>query len=253
MDAAHVYEHDFFDYIEQGSDRSAQAIVPLIRRLLGSTSVLDVGCGRGVWLKRWIDAGISDIIGVDGDYVARTTLAIPGTRFVAHDLSQPFDLKRRFDFVQSLEVAEHVATPYADTFVANLVAHGDIVLFSAAVPGQGGEMHVNEQPYDYWRAKFAARGYRSFDWLRPRIAALPAIEPWYRYNTLLFVADAAVTGLPHELQATEIPPGQPVANYAPLTWRLRTRALGLMPNGVVHQMAKLKHKLMLARRRAASR
>src|SRR5262249_31929851 len=114
MDAAHVYEDKFFDYIEQGSDRSAQAIVPLIRRLLGSASVLDVGCGRGVWLKRWTDAGVSDITGVDGDYVPRTTLAIPATRFIAHDLSQPFDLKRRFDLVQSLEVAEHVAAPFAD-------------------------------------------------------------------------------------------------------------------------------------------
>jgi SAM-dependent methyltransferase len=251
--AAHVYQSDFFDYIEEGSDRSAAIVVPLIHRLLGSTSVLDVGCGRGVWLSRWMAAGVGDVIGVDGDYVATARLAIPAERFVSRDLSHPFSLGRRFDLVQSLEVAEHIAERHADTFIANLAGHGDVVLFSAAVPGQGGEMHVNEQPYDYWRGKFAAHGFRLFDWLRPRLSGLADVEPWYRYNAFVFAHDRVFGELPRELQETEVSSGQPLPDLAPLTWRLRNRVLRLLPQEAVHRLAGLKHKLILMRRQAAHR
>jgi hypothetical protein len=35
------------------------------------------------------------------------------------------------------------------------------VIFTAATPGQeGGADHINEQPHEYWIAKFAHRGYQ---------------------------------------------------------------------------------------------
>jgi hypothetical protein len=80
--------------------------------------------------------------------VETARLAMPAKHFAAFDLSRPFRLGRRFDLVQSLEVAEHIPPAQTEIFVDNLAAHGDVILFSAAVPGQGGEFHVNEQPYD---------------------------------------------------------------------------------------------------------
>jgi SAM-dependent methyltransferase len=214
---AYAYDNDFFTYIEEGASRSAQAIVPLMRYLLSVGSVLDVGCGRGVWLREWREGGTADAVGVDGSYVDRSRLAIPAEQFVERDLSQPFRLERRFDLVQSLEVGEHIADQRADTFVANLVAHGNVILFSAAIPGQGGEFHVNEQPYEYWRDKFATHGFRTFDWLRPRIHNLTAIEPWYRYNMLLFARGAALEAATPDLLQTEIPHDQPIPIRAPLS------------------------------------
>jgi len=42
------------------------------------------------------------------------------------------------------------------------------VAASAAVLGQGGEHHLNEQPHDYWRDMFLQRGFALIDGLRPR-------------------------------------------------------------------------------------
>ena len=90
--------------------------------------------------------------GVDGPYVDRCKLLIDAGDFHAADLAAPIDLGRQFDLVQSLEVAEHLPAAKAEQFVETLTAHGSRILFSAAVPGQGGENHINEQLPDYWRA-----------------------------------------------------------------------------------------------------
>lgn len=241
----HVYDDDFFNYMDEVARRSAQTIVPLIGDILSIHSVLDVGCARGVWLQQWRYRGVDDIVGVDGAYVDDARLAIPYDKFVKCDLSQPFNLQRRFDLVQSLEVAEHIAEERAEVFVANLAAHGDLILFSAATPGQGGEYHVNEQPYEYWRDKFVAQGFRTFDWLRPRIRHLTAaIEPWYRYNTLLFARGAALDRAPAQLLAAEIAHDRPVPTWASPSWRIRNGILARVPQSSVHRLAILKHKLV---------
>lgn len=246
----YAYDSAFFDYMDVGSSRSARAIVPLMRALLGVGSVLDVGCGRGVWLREWGNHGVADAVGADGAYVNVELLAIPREKFVKLDLAQPFDLHRQFDLVQCLEVGEHIQEVCAEVLVDNLAAHGDAILFSAAVPGQGGEFHVNEQPYAYWRDKFAARGFRTFDWLRPRILRVPGIEPWYRYNALLFVRGAALDNAPAQLLETEILHDEAVPTRAPLSWRLRNAVLAQLPQRRVHQLAILKHKLILMQRTA---
>jgi SAM-dependent methyltransferase len=242
MAEGYRYDSAFFDYIERGSRRSAAHVVGLVARALGPASVIDVGCGRGTWISAWIEAGVADCIGVDGDYVDRGSLVIPPDRFVASDLARPFDLARRFDLVESLETAEHIHPSCADIFLGNLVRHGGLVLFSAAVPGQGGETHVNEQPLDHWRRKFLALGYDAYDWLRPRIRDVAEIEPWYRYNALLYATDEAAARLPPDVRAARVPPDAPLPNLASLGWRARNACLRCLPRPVVHRLALLKHK-----------
>ena len=180
------YDGTFFERLAHGARPSAAAVIPLVIKLARPGSVLDVGCGVGSWLAEWISAGVPDVLGLDGDYVDRAALGVPAANFRSADLSHPFSLGRRFDLVQSLEVAEHLDESCADGFVASLTAHADTVLFSAAIPGQGGTHHVNEQWPSYWIAKFARHGFRAFDVIRPAIWAEPMIEYWYRQNTLLF-------------------------------------------------------------------
>lgn len=79
--------------------------------------------------------------------------------------------------------------PPVKPLVVNLIVHAPMVLFSAAPPGQGGEHHVNERTYEFWRGLFARHGYACFDFLRPRLHSASGIEPWYRYNLLLFVRE----------------------------------------------------------------
>jgi SAM-dependent methyltransferase len=240
---AYQFQNEFFDYMDPGSRRSARSIVSLLAAKLKPKSVLDVGCGRGVWLSEWRRLGIVDCIGVDGPYVDRANLAVPSECFVAADVSRPLNFNRHFDIVQSLEVAQCIDSAHAEAFVDSLCRHGELIMFSAAVPGQGGERHVNEQPLEYWRKKFATRGYITFDWIRPTISGVLQIEPWYRYNSLLFASDRAAAKLSPDIRATRIPAEAPIAEIAPLSWRMRNATLRSLPPGVVHRLALAKHKL----------
>ena len=177
----HEYNDDFYAYIGSGARRSAENIVPLVKGEVAIATMLDVGGGKGVWGKVWEEHGVFATV-LDGDYVTEPLVE----DFRPQDLSQPFDLGQRFDLVQTLEVAEHLPETSARDFVASIARHGDIVLFSAAVPGQGGEHHVNEQPLKYWRKLFAEAGYACFDALRPHLRDNKDVMPWYRYNILLF-------------------------------------------------------------------
>lgn len=236
----HVYSGGFYDYIDAGSRASAQKVARLLLGEMQISSLLDVGAGHGAWAAEWMAAGVPDVIAVDGDYVARDRLAIPADRFHPHDLSQPLQLGRRFDLVQSLEVAEHLPEAAAEVLVDTLTGHGDLILFSAAVPHQGGEHHVNEQPLSYWRSKFATRGYAAYDWLRPRIATDGAIMPWYRFNTLLYANEAGAGRLSPAIRAARVPENTPVDIAGDLKWRARRVLVRLIPPALVKPIAMAK-------------
>jgi SAM-dependent methyltransferase len=148
-------------------------------------SILDVGCGIGTWLKVFEDYGVRDFLGIDGDFVDRTMLKISESNFYPQDLTKHWYLGRKFDLVICLEVAEHLPKQAADSFVKALVEHGDIIVFSAAVPGQGGQNHINEQWPSYWQDKFSKYGYYFHDDIRPLIWANEKVECWYRQNMFI--------------------------------------------------------------------
>lgn len=179
------YDPHFYDVINAGSIRSAEVIVPLVMDLVGPSSVCDVGCGEGAWLSSWQNAGC-DVVGLDGDYVNRERLLISSDDFVAADLSQTWyypDLNS--DLVTSLEVAEHLPGRAAPGFVEQLCKVADVVLFSAAIPGQSGANHINCQWPDYWAALFGMHGFQMSGDLRWKIWMDPRVEPWYRQNLMI--------------------------------------------------------------------
>jgi len=181
------YTENFFKGIQQGSYRSAKEIVPLVLELVQPRSVIDIGCGTGNWLSVFKEFGIEEIFGVDGDYVSEKILKIPKERFLSFDLKRPFHLGRQFDLVLSLEVAEHLPPESASTFIDSLTGHGNVVLFSAATPHQGGTQHLNEQWPEYWLEHFQHRGYVVIDCIRKRVWKNPNVEWWYAQNVLMFV------------------------------------------------------------------
>jgi len=148
---------------------------------------VDVGCGQGGWLAVFRKLGVEDVFGVDGDYTDRDALQIPQDRFHPADLSKPLSLTRTFDLAVSLEVAEHLPAECADVFVGSLTRLASIILFSAAIPFQGGNHHLNEEWPDKWAELFRRRGYWAVDPLRKQVWENEAVEWWYAQNTLLFV------------------------------------------------------------------
>ena len=247
-----MYEYDeqFYRYISENSARSARGLLPVLLEALPREieSVLDVGCGAGAWLQVWKTLG-AEVLGLDGEYVQPGQLLVHDAEFKAQDLSCEFDLGRRFSLAQSLEVAEHLPAASAAGFVASLCRHADLVLFSAAPPGQGGENHINEQPYAYWRDLFQAQGYSGYDVVRPPLMRDAAIMPWYRYNTFLYASNACPQAVLEALAPCAIPETGPVPDLSPGTYQLRKRIIRLLPPGASTSIARIKKGVHLARAR----
>lgn len=181
------YTDEFYWARREGAQKSARVIVPLVLEYVQPRSVIDLGCGIGTWLSVFREYGVTDILGVDGDYVKKEMLEIPDDRFLKFDLRTPFRIDRQFDLVVSLEVAEHLPSECAEVLVCTLVGLGPVVLFSAAIPLQGGTNHINEQWPDYWATLFKVQGYIPIDPIRKRLWQNPDADFWYVQNTLIFV------------------------------------------------------------------
>jgi hypothetical protein len=99
-------------------------------------------------------------------------LAIPSEAVVEHDLRESVTITRTFDLAVSLEVAEHLPPERGEGFVEDLCRLAPVVLFSAAVPGQGDPKHtghLNERWQSYWASLFHERGYERAECVRPAI------------------------------------------------------------------------------------
>lgn len=183
------YNNGFFHTLHQEAIDSAKTILPIAMESIPPvSSTVDVGCGGGTWLSVMKQLGVEDIQGYDGAWVTPEQLQIPIECFQELDLdSAPLVAVRRYDLAICLEVAEHLQESRADFLIDFLISLSDFVLFSAAVPHQGGTHHVNEQWQHYWVEKFTSRGYIPKDLIRPRIWNNSEIPFWFRQNILLFV------------------------------------------------------------------
>jgi SAM-dependent methyltransferase len=241
-----MYEYDdvFYNYINAGALKSARHMLPLLIDVLPKpiNSVLDVGCGAGAWLAVWKSLNV-EVTGLDGSYVHMDQLLIDQSEFVPKDLNKSFSLDRRFSLAQSLEVAEHLPPSSAPDFIASLCRHADMVLFSAATPGQGGENHINEQSYAYWREHFQNQGYAMYDPVRHSIAGNLAIKPWYRYNTFLYVNESCSAELLEELLPFRVEPGHTPSDIAPLLYKLRKQVIRILPPSLSTLFARIKKNL----------
>lgn len=193
---ARAYDEQFYRYHSEGASRSARLVVDVLLQAMPVQSVIDVGCGAGNWLAAFIEKGIDDVAGYDGEHVDVNKLLIPRDKFQAWNLEMRLDVPRRYDLAICLEVGEHLPKGSAHVLVDSLAASSDVVAFSAALPGQGGTNHVNEQCPSYWSELFAARGYRVHDWIRPAIWNDSRISWWYRQNLMLYCAPAALSRHP---------------------------------------------------------
>lgn len=158
-----------------------------------------LGGGIGVWLnviKNKIPQDKFNGRLFDGDYLTRDMILDPDL-FEKCDLENELTKKEKFDLVICLEVAEHLSKTRADSFIADLAQLGDIILFSAAIPFQGGVGHINEQPSSYWRKLFESNGFECFDIIRPEIKDDENIPFWYKNNCFVYIKKTVVSDTLH--------------------------------------------------------
>ena len=190
------YGRRFYRQMEDESFEGYLALVRPLLELVAANSAVDFGCGTGGWLAALAANGVVDVLGVDGPWVPQDMLKIPSSQFRCHDLTKPLTLERRFDLAMSLEVAEHLPASSADAFVALVASAAPAVLFSAAIPGQGGVDHINEQWPSYWAEKFKLHGYLPIDTLRSAIWNETRIASCVRQNVILYVDESLIASSP---------------------------------------------------------
>lgn len=178
--------------IREGAERSARAALPVMLRLMQNSKhaagwpwgVLDVGAGEGLWSRARAELA-PDALGVALDENPGD-----GVRAWHADRREPLPLYhepdgQRWPLVLCLELAEHLDAETGDWLVSELCRVGARIAWSAAVPGQRGLNHVNEQWPWYWARRFAAHGFVLRDPWREALWADEEVEPWYRQNLLL--------------------------------------------------------------------
>ena len=182
-----LYDSSFYGWVNDTASFSAVELLPIINQYILPKSVIDVGCGRGAWLRAWKDLGDISVLGIDGAYVLNGEILIDRNEFVAADLNLNLPAVGTYDLLQCLEVAEHLDPATSELFISRITKYSDYILFSAAQPGQGGENHINERPLSFWASLFRENGFQCYDFLRILLYKNKKISKWYKYNILLFV------------------------------------------------------------------
>lgn len=194
MDNLSFYNDNFYEIQAGQSVLSADVIVPIIYDIVKPDRVVDFGCGVGAWLNRFRICGANEVLGLEGGQVPRAMLQIEEEYFQKADFRHPVDVGQ-FDLACSLEVAEHLPSDVSAQFVQSLCRAAPVVLFSAAVPFQGGTNHINERWLSEWCVLFAKHDYIPVDVVRPRIWYERDIPFWYKQNLLLFVCRDSLSRL----------------------------------------------------------
>ena len=199
------YGPSYFVNQMHGALQSAHIVLAVLFKIYRPRSVFDLGCGQGGWLAAAEALGAVKLVGVDGPWVDPAALISNGIEFSAVDLEKEFAVTEKYDLSISVEVAEHLSAGRSRPFVEALCAASDVVVFSAAIPQQGGVNHTNEQWQSFWAALFDDVGYECYDLFRPRLWRDKRVESWYRQNLFLYVRRAHP--LTHELRSLTSPKG----------------------------------------------
>jgi SAM-dependent methyltransferase len=182
-----IYNESFYEGQVTTSLQSARIYLRFLWQIFQPVSVLDVGCGRGTWLKACHELGSKCLLGFDGGWNNQSSMIDSAIKFKSIDLNEPFFVTRKVDLIISLEVAEHLEPSTAPLFVKCLTDASDVILFSAAYTKQGGIGHINEQPHTFWARLFAENKFVPFDLFRPIFWGNDDVCFWYRQNVFLYV------------------------------------------------------------------
>lgn len=192
-----MYAEDFYlDLMMERTVYSARkTLSTLLPRIPEVNSAVDVGCGPGTWLKVLSELRNREveILGIDGPWVSHDSLMISEDNFHSVDFSiETPPVNRKYDLAISLEVAEHLPPERAEEFIGFLATLSDFVLFSAAIPFQGGTGHFNERWQDYWADLFGRKGLLPVDLVRPLLWSDEKVRVHYKQNAILYAREKKI-------------------------------------------------------------
>jgi hypothetical protein len=193
-----IYSDEFYEQQVSKAYRSASVYGSILKKYLNPTKVMDIGCGRGAWIKAFRDIyeesnSNLEFYGVDGPWNSRDKLIVEVKDYFSIDLNnlKDLDFNSRVDLLISVETAEHLYPGSTESFVDRICSLSDVVLFSAAFLGQGGLCHYNERRHSDWASLFIRNGYSVYDIFRPLVWGDENVNYWYQQNVFLYVKNGS--------------------------------------------------------------
>ena len=165
---------------------SSREILKFIFEILNPKSILDVGCGRGAWLKSSRELGAKTLYGFDGEWNDGKEIDNE-IIFKSIDLNKNFNVDKKFDLTLCLEVAEHLEKNSSEIIISSLTKSSNAILFSSAFKHQGGIGHLNENLHSFWAKLFFKYDFLPYDIIRPQFWNNKKISYWYRQNSFLYI------------------------------------------------------------------
>jgi hypothetical protein len=145
-----------------------------------SYTIVDLGCGNGVYLERLAAETNNKVICVEGNHSVNN----PKLNFKHMDLTSVIDMPS--DWKLSFEVGEHIPKQFESVFLSNLTKDTkEGVILSWGQPGQGGPGHINEMSISELKKKMRVLGFEEQpEW--SQFFRHNTLYPWFRNNILVY-------------------------------------------------------------------
>lgn len=224
-----------FGDIEKRKANAHKVLKPVFNILGVPASLLDIGGGAGSWCATAKDLGVQRVCLVDACPPNQVIPELSHDEQVQANLEAGIPNMGRFDLAICIEVIEHLTDDAANRLIGQMASCTNFVLFSAAIPGQGGIGHISERFHDYWHAKFSLFQFETYDVVRPMLISSSDIASIHRQNLFLYAKKGcahSLADLPQICEDMELIRAEHLKslyNKEPID--LRT-ALGAIPNAL---------------------
>ena len=189
------YTNFFYKSVSSRSEEvSNKVLTHLFKSAIQIKSIKDVGCGEGEWFNsKVLNEGKYDLFAYDLPEAIALAKSKSKIDIKFHPINLEFieiNIFADTDVTIFTEVAEHLTEECAKKIINFICDTSKIVIFSGAIPGQGGYNHINEQPLKYWIQLFEVNNFIPVDFLRPIIREEKSVPFYYRNNLFLFIKNS---------------------------------------------------------------
>jgi predicted RNA methylase len=178
-------------------DYDYAAIAETIIKEYQPKRIIDFGCGTGDLARAFASRGVT-VVAIDG-YSTPDFSAYSNIHFTKVDLNnvaatQKFlkQFEAKFDLAISIEVAEHLNPDVSSSFIEWMTSMADVIVFSAAVPSQDGDGHINCRSRSDWYQFIKQHEYVIADTLRQHFTLNPRLGLWHKFNIVDYVQKDSV-------------------------------------------------------------
>lgn len=154
-----MYTRDFHKSIENDEYPQAQRLAEYIGLFTRPKHFIDFGCSTGLYLRE-IKQKMPYVQSIGYEFSKDAVDMALCEDVIEFDLTVPLKTEKKPDTLGlCLEVLEHIDDSNWKPVLENITTHCDMLIFSAAFPGQSGTGHINCRNKIDWIYRFHTLGW----------------------------------------------------------------------------------------------